>query len=140
MKIFLINTGLISVVILMHYEVLRQLSTIIPRLSIKPRLRVLVGVVGALCGHVAEIWLIGLAYYFLHHHKDFGYLQGNFDGSLMDSVYFSFTSYTSLGLGDIEPIGDIRFLSGLEGLLGLVLITWSASFMFVEMTRYWKEK
>lgn len=140
MGIFFINSALISLVILIHYEVLRQLSLLIPRLPIRPRLKVLVGVVGALCGHVIEIWIIGLAYYLLHRYPGFGSLQGNFDGSLMDSVYFSFTSYTSLGLGDIEPIGDLRFLSGLEGLVGLVLITWSASFMFVEMTRYWREK
>ncbi|EEB77646.1 hypothetical protein GPB2148_582 [marine gamma proteobacterium HTCC2148] len=55
----------------------------------------------------------------------------------MDCVYFSFTTYTTLGMGDIEPIGDLRYLTGLESLTGLVLITWSASFLYLEMTRYW---
>ncbi|MGH1439348.1 MAG: ion channel [Cellvibrionaceae bacterium] len=139
MKIFIINGALIAIVVLIHYEVLRQLSIIIPRLAIRPRLRVLAGVFGTLCGHVVEIWVFGFAYYFLHHHDSFGSLMGNYHGSIMDSVYFSFACYTSLGFGDIEPIGDIRFLAGLEGLVGLLLITWSASFMFLEMTRYWRE-
>jgi hypothetical protein len=65
---------------------------------------------------------------------------GNHNGSLMDSVYFSFTTYSSLGFGDVEPIGDIRFLVGLEALTGLVLIAWTASFMYLEMSRYWKGK
>ena len=66
------------------------------------------------------------------------HLQGNFAGTLLDCVYFSFTTYTPLGTGDIEPIGDLRFLTGLESLTGLVLITWTASFIYLEMTRYWE--
>ena len=31
----------------------------------------------------------------------------------------------------------LRYLTGLESLTGLVLITWSASFLYLEMTRYW---
>lgn len=30
---------------------------------------------------------------------------------------------TTLGFGDIEPIGDLRYLTGIESLSGLVLIT-----------------
>ena len=71
---------------------------------------------------------------------DWGHLQGNFDGSLLDCVYYSFTTYTTLGLGDIEPHGDLRYLTGLEALTGLVLITWTASFLYLEMTRYWEER
>jgi uncharacterized membrane protein len=52
-------------------------------------------------------------------------------------VYFSFTTYSTLGVGDIEPYGNIRFVTGLESLVGLVLITWTASFLYLEMTRYW---
>ncbi len=140
MSIFVINTLLIALAVLIHYEALKQLSMLIPHLRIRSRLKVLLGVMGALCAHVIEIWAFGFGYYWLHHHEKFGVLEGNFDGSLMHSVYFSFTCFTTLGIGDIEPIGDIRFLVGLEGLVGLVLITWSASFMFIEMTRYWKER
>ena len=58
--------------------------------------------------------------------------------SLLDCVYFSFTTFTTLGFGDIEPIGDLRYLTGLEALTGLVLITWTASFLYLEMQRYWE--
>ena len=56
----------------------------------------------------------------------------------LDSVYFSAVCYTTLGLGDIVPSGAIRFLVGTEALTGFVLITWSASFTFVEMQRFWR--
>ncbi|NIQ12844.1 MAG: two pore domain potassium channel family protein, partial [Candidatus Dadabacteria bacterium] len=50
-------------------------------------------------------------------------------------------TYTSLGMGDIYPLGrPIRFLTGLESLTGLVLITWTASFLFIEMQRFWNNK
>jgi hypothetical protein len=56
----------------------------------------------------------------------------------LDSIYFSAVCYTTLGLGDIIPAGAIRFLVGTETLTGFVLITWSASFTFVEMERFWR--
>lgn len=140
MFIYLINTLLIAVVVLIHYEALRQLSVRIPALAIHSHLRVLVGIAGALLAHIVEIWLFGIAYYAASMSDDLGVLTGRFNGSLMDSVYYSFTAYTSLGTGDIEPIGDLRFLAGLEALTGLVLIAWTASFMYLEMSRYWREE
>jgi len=58
----------------------------------------------------------------------------------MDCVYFSFTTFTTVGFGDIQPTGDLRFLTGIESLTGLVLITWTASFLFVEMQKFWNEQ
>ena len=55
-------------------------------------------------------------------------------------IYWIFTTYSTLGFGDIEPTGHIRFLTGLESLTGLVLITWSASFLFLEMQKYWPKR
>ena len=132
-----INMLLVSAAVVIHYEILRLLSTIIPKLSVQHRLRVIIGVFGTLVGHVIEIWMFGIAFYLMIQYGDFGSLIGNYSGSILDSVYFSFTNYTSLGFGDIEPLGDIRFLAGLEALTGLALITWSASFMFIEMRKFW---
>ena len=132
-----INMVLVSAAVVIHYEILRLLSTIIPKLSVQHRLRVIIGVFGTLVGHVIEIWMFGIAFYLMIQYGDFGSLNGNYSGSILDSVYFSFTNYTSLGYGDIEPLGNIRFLAGLEALTGLALITWSASFMFIEMRKFW---
>ena len=48
--------------------------------------------------------------------------------------------HTTIGFGDISPVGDIKYLTGLQALTGLVLITWTASFLFLEMQKYWKRK
>ncbi|MFT5219119.1 MAG: hypothetical protein ACI9LO_003043 [Planctomycetota bacterium] len=109
-----------------------------PKLTIKHRLRIVIGVIGALVVHFIEIWVFALAYYWLNAAERWGTLQGNYDGSLLASGYFSFTTYSTLGFGDIEPYGDLRFLVGVESLTGLILVTWTASFLYIEMAKYWK--
>ena len=138
--VFSINAFVSILAVVIHYEALRQLTYQLPNLAVKPQLRVALGVFGCLLTHLAEIWLFAITYYALLHFERFGNLQGNFDGSLADCAYFSMTAYTSLGIGDIEPFGLVRFISGMEALLGLLLITWSASFMFLEMQKYWRRK
>ena len=91
----------------------------------------------ALLIHTVEILVFGIGYYFLAEPGQFGTLEGNFDGSLNDSMYFSLVTYTSLGFGDILPEGHLRFMTGLETLAGLVLIAWTASFLFLGMQKYW---
>ncbi|PCJ17285.1 MAG: ion transporter [SAR86 cluster bacterium] len=137
---FIIISLLVTVAVVIHYEMLRLLSVIIPKLRVKHRIRVIVGVFGSICAHIIEVWLFGIAFYYMAQHGDFGSLGGNFNGSLVDCVYFSFTNYTTLGYGDIVPYGQLRFLAGMEAITGLSLITWSASFMFMEMSKFWEQE
>ena len=135
--VFLFNCAVISIAVLVHYEALYRLAMLLPSLRVAPRFRVLVGVAGAFCAHVVEIWIFAAGYYLMLAWDTDSKLGGNFDGSLLDCSYYSFTNYTSLGFGDIAPFGYIRFLSGLEGLTGLILIAWTASFMYIEMQKFW---
>ncbi len=140
MLITLINTVLMVATVVIHYEAIRAMTIVIPRLAIDHRARILVGVFGALAAHVVEVWIFGVAYFGLDRLGRFGHLAGNYHHSLLDSVYFSFTNYTTLGYGDIEPHGLIRFLTGIEALTGLVMITWTASFLYFEMERNWQSR
>ncbi len=137
---YLINSILVATAVLIHFEALNMLSILTPKMPIRHRLRVLIGVFGALVAHLIEIWVFAFGYYFMVNYADLGTLTGNFGSGLMDCVYFSFVSFTTLGFGDIVATGDARFLSGLEALTGLVLITWTASFMFIEMQKQWKDR
>lgn len=138
--VVLANIAVVSLAVIIHYECLLRLTLLLGRVKIRHRLRILLGVGGALMAHAVEVWVFAFAYYFMHHAQAWGHLAGNFDGSLMDCVYFSFTTFTTLGFGDIQPTGDLRFLTGIESLTGLVLITWTASFLFVEMQKFWNAK
>jgi hypothetical protein len=132
-----INGALVTLAVTTHYEFLYRTYQLLRRVTLRYRYRVLIGVFAALFAHMAEIWLFGICYYLINLNGTLGTLQGNFVGSLMDCVYFSFATYSTVGYGDIEPIGHIRFMAGVESLTGLVLITWSASMLFLEMQRYW---
>ncbi len=137
--VFAVNLFIIGLVVMMHYEFLHRITLLMPNLNMRHRFRIVLGVCVALIAHAAEVWVFAIAFYLMNHTAGWGHLEGNFDGSLMDCAYFSFTTFATLGTGDIEPHGDLRFLVGLEALTGFVLITWTASFLYIEMTRYWDE-
>jgi hypothetical protein len=138
--IMIINSFLVGSAVLIHFEVLNWLSLTIPKLPFNRRLSILFGIFGALIAHVIEVWLFAFGIYGLVISKQFGELQGPIGNTLLDCVYFSFTCYTTLGFGDVRPLGLIRFLTGLEALTGVVLIAWTSSFMFIEMQKFWKTK
>ena len=92
-------------------------------------------VLGILMLHMMEIWIFAGAYLVLLLEGDFGGLTGLPGDGFLDLVYYSATVFTTLGFGDIVPYGPIRFVTGTQSVAGLTLITWSASFTFVEMSR-----
>ena len=122
---------------LVHYEALRVLSVSIPRLMIRPRARLLAVMFGIFLGHLLEIACYALAYYFLHDHFGMGGFGGKFVDNFASYFYFSAESYTTIGMGDIYPLGPLRLITGVEALNGLLLIGWSTSFTFLAMQRYW---
>jgi p-aminobenzoyl-glutamate transporter AbgT len=127
----------------LHFEMLRLLYFELPRLPLAGRLagkhRVGIGVAGAMVAHTLEILLFGLGHWAALKLQPDG-LRGAFDGSLWSCVYYAAVTYTSLGLGDIAPVGEMQFMTGMTALTGLVLIAWTASFTFLLMQRYWGER
>ena len=140
LDIFLINIVVVVAVVVVHYEFLYRLNRFIPRWHVLHRYRIVIGLLGALLAHAIEIWLFAIAYYFAVSTDVLGGLSGAFDGTFLACVYYSFTVFTTLGFGDIFPEGDIRFLTGIESLTGLVLITWTASYLFLDMQHYWSDR
>ncbi|MFX0543862.1 ion channel [Roseovarius sp. S1116L3] len=83
--------------------------------------------------HVAEAGLYALGFALGEQMGVGGFKAGNVT-SFMDVFYFSVVNYTSLGLGDIYPTGHLRFLAGVEALNGFLLISCSASTIFLVTT------
>lgn len=122
----------------LHYEVLNLCNRFLSKLSHLRRRRVLLLMFIILLTHVAEIWLFGVGYLTLVRYADLGALMGLPTTELPDFVYFSAVTYATVGFGDVVPVGAIRFLAGMESLTGFVMITWSASYTFLEMQRDWR--
>ncbi|HEY5637689.1 MAG TPA: potassium channel family protein [Burkholderiales bacterium] len=128
----------VSLSVLVHYEGLLFMSRRLARPEGMRRVKVLYAIFGVVALHVSEIWIFGLTYWMLLQWPGCGQLGGEPLTHLFDAVYFSATTFSTLGYGDIAPLGPIRFLAGTESLIGLVLITWSASFTYLEMEKFWR--
>ena len=124
----------VVVCVSVHYEGLRLLNRM-PIGGINDRHRIIIMILCIMMLHIVEVWIFGLTYYFLLLNGGFGSFDGMASIELFDSVYFSATVFSTLGFGDIVPLGPIRFVTGTQSIAGLTLITWSASFTFVEMMR-----
>src|ERR1700709_807841 len=91
---------LVTINIFVHYEVLRFLSAYVPKLGLAVRVKVLVVVLGCFVAHTIEVWLYALSYMLIDR-AGIGSLQGQVDESFADFLYFSATSYSTLGFGDV---------------------------------------
>ena len=123
-----------------HYECFRLLSAHVPRLHAKERWRMIIVIVGSLAAHLVEIGVFASAMAFLHQLPvswNVGDLKGATPGYAPDYLYCSAMSYTTLGFEQITPIGSVRFLIGIEALTGVVLVAWSASFTYLQMSKFW---
>jgi hypothetical protein len=125
--------------VLVHYETLRGTSVLLPRLRMTPRPRILISICIVLVAHTFEITLYALTYDGLHRWLDMGPIEGQPATDFYDYLYYSLTSYTTLGVGDMYPARGLRLLSGSEALVGLVMITWSASFTYLAMQKFWTD-
>ncbi len=137
--IVLINILVVSLAVLIHTTSLWQLARLIKNIS-NPQLQMVTGVIGCLVAHAFEIWLFALTFFLLINHFPNHSFLGLDNPSLLDCVYFSFTTFSTLGYGDLTPLGHIRFVAGIESLTGLVLVAWTASFLFLEMKNSWDPK
>ena len=133
----IVATKLVGICVIIHYEALRYLST----LALVPgrhRWLVLMSVFGALLAHVLEIWFFGGAYWVAVEFIGLGQIIPD-PRDAFDYVYFSAMVYTTVGFGDLVPEGPIRMIASAEALTGLSLITWSASFSYLQMQRIWRD-
>jgi hypothetical protein len=128
---------LIAITTVIHYEVLGVLNTGLPTLTIPSRTKLLVVIFSAFVAHALEMAMYGLALFLLVKFMGVGSLDGPAGFSMVSCLYFSAETFTSLGFGDITPVGPIRLLAGAEALNGLLLIGWSASYTYIAMERFW---
>lgn len=82
-------------------------------------------VLGLFLIHAVEIWLWAAAYLLI------GAIE-----SLVDAVYFSTVTFSTVGFGDITLPEAWRLFSSLEGVSGFILIGWSTAYLVAASTRF----
>ena len=136
--VLLLSLSMVALTTLIHYEALTTLNNVLPKIAVQRRRKLLVVMTVIFVVHMLQIVLYGLLYYGLILWEPGNTFAGTVQFSLLGCIYFSAETYTSLGFGDLSPVGPIRLLAGLEALNGLLLISWSASYTYLAMERFWK--
>lgn len=134
----LISATLVLSTALLHYEALRFVSHISYNQGAdQQRRRVLWAILWIFSIHIVEISIYAFGYGF----SDVVVHIGNFTGvrkmDVADYFFFSAEAFSTLGLGDIYPLGPLRLLASIEPIDGLLLIGWSTSFTYYNMQKYW---
>jgi hypothetical protein len=120
---------------LLHYEAISRLDTF-ARTRRWPNHAILVCVlIALLLIHAAEIGLFA-GVYVIADSIGIGGLRS--ESLLTPTEYFIFAAetYSSLGSTDVTPEGEIRLMSSLSSLVGILLLAWSASFLFSLVERW----
>jgi hypothetical protein len=134
----LVTIAVVCACVVLHYEVLVGACRPLRLLGVHRRRRMMGLIAIVLLTHIAEIWIFALGYFGLSRLDGVGSLRGLASEALPEFAYCSAVTFTTLGFGDVVPTGGLRFLTGMEALTGFVLLTWSASFGFIEMQRHWR--
>jgi hypothetical protein len=130
----------VAACILLQYEYLILLWR---RLSLHAghrRVKVLYAICAVLVLHALEICIFSLTLSLLTLWPAAGALEGEQATSFFDYLYFSAITFTTVGFGEMWPVGAIRFMCAVEALTGFVLITWSAAFTYLEMEKFWRSE
>ena len=135
----LLSLLLVAATVIVHYEFLRLASAMTGRLSIPGRTQILVIIAVVFVAHLVEVGLYTATYFACQNWWGLGGIHGDTEGGIVDYFYFSITTFTTLGFGDVQPRGPVRLIAGVESLNGLVLIGWSASFTYLSMERFWQD-
>ncbi len=124
---------MVAVTVLIHFWGLIGLSAVMDRGSGRLRLHegrpgqalLILLTVFALFGlHTIEIWLYAVLYSALHELKTFE-----------EALYFSTTTFVTIGYGDVVLSPRWRIIASIEGANGLILIGWSTAFLMTVTTR-----
>lgn len=128
-----IATVAVAATVLIHLVGLAALLAVLRRHRHAPRLivasivnglAILLAAFGLFALHAIEIWLWAGLYLVLGEFSD-----------LEQALYFSTSTYVTIGYGDVVlPIGS-RILGVIEGANGIILIGWSTAFFFAIVDR-----
>ena len=128
----------VTLCVLLQYEALVFVWRHLGQRAVQRRAKALYGILSVILVHTLEVVIFGATIWCLLQWPETGELYGPEYVDFFECVYLSAVTFSTVGFGDIAPVGPIRFTSATEALCGFVLITWSASFTYLEMEKFWR--
>lgn len=119
--------GMVSLTVVFHFVglagLIAILNTRVPRrlrtgTGLQKAATILFTVFGLVAMHTTEIWAYAGVYMMLGEFSD-----------IESALYFSTTSFSTLGYGDVTLSHNHRLLGAIEGVNGFLLIGWSTAFL-----------
>lgn len=123
----LVATGMVSGTVVFHFlglaALIAILNTPVPKRlragsGFQRALTILMTVFGLIAMHTVEIWAYASLYLVL----------GEFD-DVQVALYYSATTFSTLGYGDVVLSSAHRTIGAIEGVNGFILIGWSTAFL-----------
>ncbi len=131
-----VATGMVALTVVVHGWGLSALGRMLraeeaeerarplPWVSVRGVVFMVAMVLGLFVLHGVEIWLYAALYHLLGAVPD-----------LHTAVYFSTTTYATLGFGEAMIADEWRLVAGIEGINGVLLLGWSTAFFVTMMNR-----
>lgn len=126
----ILAVGAIGCVTSVHLATMRVAYSFAQRSRFSLAARVWIIVYAAVVAHTIAAAIFAAAFWIGVDVFAIGTFEPKVERGPMEIFYFSLINMTTLGLGPIYPNGHIRLIAGIESLIGFLLISCSASFVF----------
>ena len=121
--------AMLAVTTAFHYEALQLLERAAAGRRVSQR-RAVGFLITLVAVHLAEVALYAIAYGLGANVFALGSLHGSSGRVWLDFFYFAAETYSTVGYGDLVPVGALRLVASVEALNGLLLLAWSGAFLF----------
>lgn len=115
---------------LIHYEAITVLDGYARRPHRRLRLALISVILLLVLMHLVEIGLYAGVFALADGPLGLGKFEGRADMSAADYFHFAAESYASLGSADMTATGDLRLITAISPLNGILLLAWSGGFLF----------
>ena len=127
-----IGSALVVVTVLVHGVSLDIILTALRAIGMETLIRwrllsLSLLVLAVFSAHLIEIWIWAVFYFFIEEIPTF-----------KTALYFSTSSFTTVGYGDLTLSEEWRLLGSMESANGMILFGWSTAFIFTVIHRIYE--
>ncbi len=123
---------LIAVTVLIHAVCLEGIIKVWRAIGIEIEVRwraiaLSLTIIGIFASHIIQIWVWAIFYFSVEEIQTWE-----------SALYFSTSSYTTVGYGDLVLSEEWRLLGSIEAINGMILFGWSTAFIFAGVRRIYE--
>jgi len=130
-----LSLACVVICVLVQFEVIGWLWRFNARRGSRTRARIALSVSCLIGLHLLHVTVFGCGYLVGERLWGLGTVTASRQIGVQDIFYYSAEVFSTLGLGDIYATSYLRMLTSVEALSGMLLLSWSASFIVIAIQR-----